>query len=76
MCRNASLRNPGVIIMITRLRVPAELIDSRVAKRAVEPRDKGFVRRRLFGPRDHLRERILKNFFSQRTVAHMALPVL
>jgi hypothetical protein len=54
----------------------AELIDDRISQGAVEPRDDGFVSRRLPGSCGHLGECILEDVLGQCAVAHPPLQVV
>jgi hypothetical protein len=48
---------------------PTELIDGGISQSAIEPRNNRLVRRRLFGPRDDLGERILQDVLCEGVVA-------
>ena len=47
---------------------PPELVDGRVSQRSVEPRNDGFVCRRLLRSCNHLRECILQDVLGERAV--------
>ena len=52
-----------------------ELIDRRIAQRAVKPRDDSFIRRRLLRACDHFCKGILENVFCESTIADATLEV-